>query len=955
VRVNCGMTFEIDQVVCLESEACVPRLQSSRTPGPELECVVDELKLGCIPGISTTGDLDYIRDMLADDARNRVLRKYGVSTVSSLVCGFAWQEVLWCVSAHGARRQELRLWRLGGKGDNECCHAFEHDASVEEMYVSTVDDIVIAVRSASCMVYYRFDGKRELLMRLEKGFRVMNVSRRIYDFSWCQFGDGRGVVLDDCGVLSEIRCPVESKGSKHVTGNASYESYEKILDCRSSQESPHDSFPQVSSLGTKRCESSPLHPGLALVAWQNAVHRFDFREKKKPWEIDSLARQKRSSMLCETSSPDGLTFITALAVPLRQVSQRLHAFAVSTPTHIHMYDMRKPNTPVVTWEHFMKYTLSRESGVDDTWELQTSLPDGLNFITTSTRESQVTRDGILFTNSYHGKGMLCLWNVEEAAPTIACFGGKLHQLPSSEMDPSDGSILDNTSAPDSSLSFSWKPIALERLEPVVPPSLVYSKIYPDSCMPDLIKWQDARILEAENRLEADLMSPRTIRMLPPKKKPMVRRDFGCAIVHRASRPEGPTLIRYGTFGEIISGSISGGSSMGHGKDSSPFNIELLEDPKAGSLPSREKEGYHHERKEQGRSSGSWAPETRHVPLAVHEWVFDKVRGEALSKEIDWIPENWDRVVIDGVPATEIRHLLLELLKLLKGTPISAFEAWTVFQRCIIEHESCGYLGEAPTLLSALHKRVEEFFGAESTHQNQHKMKRNRAIRSSRVDPIDQPPDDILMSYLKAKRLLPMLPESNRTVYPFRKWVQCSLCCKMRNIPQTIPNEHVERINQDAWTCNDNLWDSKHNSCDVDQEIGDDQVKQQLEQIERSFLQEQERLKNIASETQTSLTPSRAFLELWKSLETSNDIVSWCLRDPVELQSAVDFFTSLGLDDEAANRVSQVREAPLTPLEESLISMKKMKTTESPMVFKKRAPTPTTSVTRKLEALQKRWV
>ncbi|MGA1531177.1 MAG: cysteine-tryptophan domain-containing zinc finger protein [Kiritimatiellia bacterium] len=92
----------------------------------------------------------------------------------------------------------------------------------------------------------------------------------------------------------------------------------------------------------------------------------------------------------------------------------------------------------------------------------------------------------------------------------------------------------------------------------------------------------------------------------------------------------------------------------------------------------------------------------------------------------------------------------------------------------------------------------------------------------------------------------------------QKWIQCCKCEKWRKVPYSIDEEQIP----DSWTCQDNLWDSVYNSCEVDQELSDDKIdeilavqgeqelaaaQQQQQELELQLLLQQQQQEQAAAE------------------------------------------------------------------------------------------------------------
>ena len=936
--------------------------------------------LGVSPGagLSSVEASAVFQETALEDARERLMSRYGASGVVGLIC--AWrgprmgmvgrrrrrvgedgaqggEHCVYCVSVHGETRRELRLWCLipgSGSyddaargvngGGSQCCHVTVHDMPVEAVSVCPPksDDMedgmgpVVAVRSISSIAYYQVvygsedghvgregrggssrragqvgRGAAERLVRLAGRVGVGSVKlgikigpcARLRDFSWSQFASLSaldGVVLDDDGMLWEVSASGQMAPTSTTSSRAfDYECVTTTVDQRKREqrqgERRHEPLPH--HFGARRCVASPLHPRLNLVAWEGGVVRVDFREKRVPQAVRFGSTDRppsnRARVVCDTSGEMG-SFVTSLAVPSRVAGgshSDLRRFAISTTSHVHLYDMRKTAEPVVSWEHYMKYppedfntsTVVRRTS----WDMQTCFPDGLHFV----------KDGILVTNSISGTGMVCRWKVVEPAPKIGFDGGSLRWI---GQDPGDDGhdgthnaaspIMGNNSpliegrGRADGLRFMWRPISLERVEPIEPPQLLYSDTYPEQSMPSLIRDQALKVLEMENRWDEIDDGGRVTRqrVLPARTPPVFRRDFGQVVV-------GSSIIRYGTLGEILMGTLAESNRRTLDLDSihhEPRREEVDVDVVTVEVPTR-----HPTLPTAVPNCSAHATRTSSVSVtqsySVHEWLKARAQKEITSGAIDYLPtsdrtsiddgingttdiDGIQNMSIDGMPVPQLRLFLLGLIKRLDGIPISAYEAWDIFQKQIaaqdpqhasriIEKEILLFSGGGRDDRNEGSRGDGEDGGADTVGTTGPADADDNGLASSRQPSIE--PYTILASYLDAKRLMPLL----KSEWP-------------RNSQQvSTPNM---------------------NNPESDDSYG-----------------EQEPLDAVQSVNQRTLTPSRAFLTVWASLGESDGILSRRGRDPRALQHTIQQLTALNLGNEHSEtntRQGNTHTLPIAP-------------------------------------------
>ena len=566
-----------------------------------------------------SSSLGTVRALAVEDARERFLSWYGASGVGRLVGGgrvcstSSVSSRLFCVSVLGQGRDVVQVQdvQVGNNVGNACVaedadsegtvSRVRHPYPIESVHVSSGRGqgggdrawMMVAAREVGGVGWYRvgWDG-----VPVGMGRHGMTAGSRTRDFSWSQFGgtmsDMNGVVLDDDGMLWEIavELPAVGRGTTRL---------------RTTREG--DSA--FRGLGARVCEASPLHPRVHVVGWEECVVRVDFREGQR------LAGRGRGE-LCNFGGRS--QFVTAVGVPSRSVhpSDILTRVAVSTSSHVYLYDMRRLGVPVVSWEHGMKYptptpsTSSAKHGAT-LWELRSCFPDGLQFLCVEGDETRVDGGRVLMTNSWSGSGMVCEWRVAEASPIVQfdeCDGkGRISTVVGECISEMGGNHVTGD-------WFSWQPKAMERLEAVEPPRLLYNAVYPPGSG------------RADGRVPS-------------------LRDFGCCVVD-----DGSTLIRYGTLGDIIVGKISSDGDGCKGK-------------KAGNSHAGD-EG------DLGR-----APPMFDLPI--HAWLQQQAQRERAEQETE--TESGTELQAHFSVDPDLRRTLLYIIRRLEGVPMSAYEAWNMLQ------------------------------------------------------------------------------------------------------------------------------------------------------------------------------------------------------------------------------------------------------------------------------------
>ena len=483
----------------------------------------------------------------------------------SQLCGFEFKGSQYCVSVHGADRRQLRVLCVGGGDERwfpDRFGVYHHKSAVEELYCNSpgrgepyrfpelFQVPLLAARTAGSIDYYKIivdsrDSGREELVRLSSVEGVSTTcSTRTRDFSWSQYVTTCGVVLDDSGILSQTDV-CDSKKSRYRTC---------VVDGYAGGSAD-------GILGIRCCESSPLHPDLAMVAWQDVLLRVDFREK-----TSILTHKNNVKTLEFYNFGREQTYLTSFAVAHRGVCANHYTTAAATPSHVHMFDLRMSDRPVVSWENKMKPHLFRMSAWRD---VQASYLDSMKFVSLGGKE-----DALVSSDSFYGTSMLLRWRNKEEYPALYVSDGKIQEIKSVDsIDRTHESI-------SKSLSFVWKPISMQKIEPVGP-HLLYNDFYPP-CMVDIVERQENIELAEQYKIEC---LGRQARYLPPKNQKM-QRDFGVAIINASWDKEktvfNPTILRFISSGDIVIGSI-GLEERAQGDDSEHVTCTAAVPSSAASL------------------------------------------------------------------------------------------------------------------------------------------------------------------------------------------------------------------------------------------------------------------------------------------------------------------------------------------------------------------------------------
>lgn len=505
---------------------------------------------GYVPTLGTSGD--SLLDLLYEDSlqqKDWVRYQHQIRRL----CGLRYFDRDLCLSVHGSDRQEIRVLHVS-RGDNQedSFTVTKHDKPVEEMYCNYNSNQhqkklsshpLIAVRSTSSIDYFKVHQSDEngkgtpvVLKRIHGASTTGTVhGGTIRDFSWNQYISSHGVAIEDSGMLFET--DVSAMDGTHNIPSSRRS--ERLLDIKTKTSST------ISSMGAIRCESSALHPHVTLVSWQDVLLKVDLREKNSVLSISSA--QNHSTLLYDFSSrSDNMkhTCVTAFAVASRHAGAS-HTYAASTPSHVYLFDIRKPSKPIVTWEHNMKFPSTR---VNSWYDMKSSGFHDLKFVTLRGEE-----DALLATNSYQGNAILLRWALSDEGEYIEFADGKISYK--KIVDENKYRRCDLKFLKEGPLYFAWKPISFQRFEPILPPTLVYNNIYPAPAMPALTKWQDERNLSNQATVKC---LEKEVRQLPTKKNPVCR-DFGTLVLQRKWETNelalDPLLFRLGPFEEIIVGSL----------------------------------------------------------------------------------------------------------------------------------------------------------------------------------------------------------------------------------------------------------------------------------------------------------------------------------------------------------------------------------------------------------------
>ena len=66
---------------------------------------------------------------------------------------------------------------------------------------------------------------------------------------------------------------------------------------------------------------------------------------------------------------------------------------------------------------------------------------------------------------------------------------------------------------------------------------------------------------------------------------------------------------------------------------------------------------------------------------------------------------------------------------------------------------------------------------------------------------------------------PIVPAVDRLGRELQKWIQCIKCGKWRKVPYTLDDADIP----EDWACMHNVWDGAHASCDIAQQLSDDEI------------------------------------------------------------------------------------------------------------------------------------
>lgn len=471
------------------------------------------------------------------------------------ICGVRYYDTDVCLSIHGPDRREIRVMNVSlHDGCEESVFTVtRHHTAVEEMYcnyksgdcqMELVKEFpLIAARCASSVDYFKLHMSSDDSSEPVKLNRIHGASTtgtvnggKILDFSWNQYVSSHGIALEDSGMLFGT----DLSGVDESYYSRSSRRSERIVDFKKGKLS------ELSSMGVTRCEACALHPQLSLVAWQDALLRVDFREKSSSLPVTSSQNPTRVLFDFSESTKTGCaTCLMAFAAASRGASAP-HAYAASTPSHVYLFDLRKPSSPLVTWEHYEKFPSTKTTS----WfNLKASVPEGLQFVSLGGKE-----DALLATNSFKGSAFLLQWRCTDEGEYIEFCDGKISYK--KDLDKSPRNFLDDDHQKDRPLHFAWKPIAFKRFEPVEPPTIVYNHMYPAPGMPEISKWQKHMGFITQDRIKC---LSKDLTHLPPKISTRCS-DLGSCFMQRkwenSSVASDSLLVRLGLYDEIIIGSFN---------------------------------------------------------------------------------------------------------------------------------------------------------------------------------------------------------------------------------------------------------------------------------------------------------------------------------------------------------------------------------------------------------------
>lgn len=501
-----------------------------------------------VPGVGG----DSLLDMLYEDAREQKDRaRY--QRYLSRICGIRCYDNNICLSVHGQDRREIRVMNVsaGVEDQDDVYTLTQHDHAVEELYCNyrangadekDMTSPLVAARCASSVDYFRLhiplDGSSEpvMLKRIHGAATTGTVNGGVLrDFAWNQYVSSHGIVLEDSGMLFETDLSVLDDANYIPSSRRNCH----VLDAK--KKSPTD----LSSMGATRCEPCALHPQLSMVAWHDALLKVDFREKSSLLPMTSKQSQHDARVLYDFSINSGdskHTCVTSFATASRNSSVP-HAYAASTPSHVYLFDVRKPSCPLVTWEHYSKFPSTRTTSW---YDLKSSLPSNLQFVNTSGGG-----DALLLSNSFQGNAFLLQWKCIDEGEYIEFRDGKISYKKTIGENPT----CDSQSLAKSSLHFAWKPISFQRFEPIKPPAIVYNHVHPNPGMSELLKWQEEMNFRNQDMIKC---FDQNVRQLPPNNN-QVCRDLGSCFMQRKWENNeicsDALLVRLGPFDELIIGSL----------------------------------------------------------------------------------------------------------------------------------------------------------------------------------------------------------------------------------------------------------------------------------------------------------------------------------------------------------------------------------------------------------------
>eukprot|EP00890_Picochlorum_soloecismus_P000778 jgi/Picsp_1/1700/NSC_05174-R1_---NA--- len=470
------------------------------------------------------------------------------------------------------------------------------------------------------------------------------------DFSWSQFDNKAGLAIDKDGMMYETVCTT-SGGHHRIVPN-------KI---NTQADDPHPN----SDLGVTRCEFSSLNPWVAMIVWKNEVKVVDLRQKQpfqgSPGAHDTFYTAPRGQ------------WITSFCVSKRRYSLNPYLFAVSTPDFINLFDVRKPAVPVASWEHGMKMVTAKSISWFD---IRTTPPNCLNFVTVMEQGRPVTR--VIASNTSHGKSILLEWNEASGQQMIEQSNGSLQLR-------NDGIPLEeNLTNIDSNFNFRWSPICWKKMEPIEPPLLLYNEHYPPAVF-RLCELQKALHRDMNSIVKSTNESPEVFRGLPPADEVMVM-DYGVSVIDSdwktGKQIDAPIHLRLGSFQDVIYGTIEWSDEI---LQDAQFTIGELEQIISESETSDGTEVNTEPAKGNNPMAINFESEalkiskTYEIQAPLFGWLCHQI-----SRETDNTPNESQPSVAGGQSdRNELMELLLaELIENLPGVPISAWEAWSILDRCL---------------------------------------------------------------------------------------------------------------------------------------------------------------------------------------------------------------------------------------------------------------------------------